>query len=96
MTFLANGTGNLTNLARFVEDEEKFETNTTVMVYSPNLTVDKTTLDPIVLINNTVRFNIVVTNNGDDNLTDVVIRDFYPTEFLQFEDNGEDIWGITC
>ncbi|MBR6993452.1 MAG: DUF11 domain-containing protein, partial [Methanobrevibacter sp.] len=83
-TALTNGTlvNNVT-----AKSNETNDTNDTanVTVYSPNMTVEKVTLDNGVFVNNTVRFVIVVTNTGDCNLSDVkVTEDFNPAE-LKYE-----------
>ena len=57
-----------------------------VTVYSPNMAVQKVTLDNVVFVNNTVRFMIVVTNTGDCDLHNVTVTEIFNSKELEFND----------
>ena len=69
--------------------------NKTVIVYRPNMTVEKVSLNAsdIVYVNNTVAFNITVRNTGDCNLTNVTVVEGYKTsEFAYLNHSNKDVW----
>ena len=81
-TTLVNGTWN--NTANVTCEENRTVKNDTVVVkVDPvvNLTIDKSVDHPVVYVNDTVVFTIVVTNNGPSNATGVVIKDVVPVQF---------------
>ena len=51
--------------------------NNTTVVYLPNMTIQKITLNRTVYVGNNVTFEIIVKNVGDCNLSDVVAREFF-------------------
>uniref|UniRef100_UPI0038644ADC hypothetical protein n=1 Tax=Methanobrevibacter sp. TaxID=66852 RepID=UPI0038644ADC len=78
--FKAKTNGTLFNNVT-VKSNEANETNSTanVTVYSPNMTVEKVSLNKtdFVVVNDTVAFNITVTNTGDSWLSNVTVEDLF-------------------
>ena len=75
------------------------ETNGTnqTKAYLPNMTVEKIANDEIVYVGNTTSFTVVVTNNGDCNLSDVVVTDVdYTTPGLVYADKYDKIGRASC
>lgn len=79
VTFRATSNGTFYNNATDgVGIKEINESNATVTVYNPSLSVEKISLNPIVEIGNKTVFEIIVRNTGDMELSDVfVIEDEY-------------------
>ena len=79
VTFRATSNGTFYNNATDgVGIKEINESNATVTVYNPSLSVEKISLNPIVEIGNRTVFEIIVRNTGDMELSDVfVIEDEY-------------------
>jgi uncharacterized repeat protein (TIGR01451 family) len=89
---LVNGT--LLNQVNVTSNETDNKTgNNTTTVYKPNMSVQKITIDKVVLIEGNVSFMIVVTNTGDCNLTNVKVTEIYNSNELSFIDyDNKDKW----
>ena len=77
-----NGTGHIVNFANITVNQDNLANNSTDGADSTvdvpttvNLTISKTSDLSIVRVGNIVTYNITVTNNGPDNLTDIVVED---------------------
>ena len=60
----------------------------------PNMTVEKITIDKVVFVGDNVTFMIVVTNNGNCNLSDIKVSEIYNSDELTLlrivdDDNGK-------
>ncbi len=92
VVFNTTGEGNFTNVvvvkANYTENKTA-ENNTTVV--KPMFTVEKISLDPIVPLNNLTRFQIVVRNVGQTELTGVFIEetDYEELTYVTFIDTEE-------
>ncbi|MBE6490484.1 MAG: DUF11 domain-containing protein [Methanobrevibacter sp.] len=97
---LTNGT--FVNVA--VVNTTSNETNTknnnasnTTVVYLPNMTIQKITLNKTVYVGENVTFEIVVKNVGDCNLSDVIVREFFDSNELEYLDyTNKDKWSNTA
>ncbi|MBE6498099.1 MAG: DUF11 domain-containing protein, partial [Methanobrevibacter sp.] len=71
--------------------------NNTTVVYLPNMTIQKITLNKTVYVGENVTFEIVVKNVGDCNLSDVVVREFFDSTELEYLDyTNKDKWSNTA
>ena len=72
-------------------NESNNNANKTVVVYRPNMTVEKVSLNgtDFVVINDAVAFNITVTNTGDCNLTNVTVTEKYSAGQLTYKDHSD-------
>ena len=76
IAFNTTRTGTFTNVVVAGSDKtENKTTNNTTTVYKPDLKVEKITIDPIVVVGNQVRFEIVVSNIGQKALSNVFIEE---------------------
>ncbi len=70
--------------------------NNTTVVYLPNMTIQKITLNKTVYVRENVTFEIIVKNVGDCNLSDVVVREFFDSSELEYLDyTNKDKWSST-
>lgn len=66
------------------------DTDNETIIYSPNMTVSKVTLTPVVICGNQTTFQIIVKNTGDMNLTDVFVleKSYDGLTYDSFEGTG--------
>ena len=90
-TTLVNGT--LVNTVNATSNEsDNKTTNNNTTVYRPNMTVEKVSLNETVVVGDNVYFEIVVTNTGDCDLTDVKVSEIYSSDELSLVDFAGANW----
>ena len=83
--------GNFTNVVVAGSDKTENKTaNNTTTVLTPDLTVEKVALTPVVKIGDQVRFEIIVRNTGESVLTNVFVEEssYDGLTYDSFIDNG--------
>ena len=91
--FFTNKTGNLNNHINVKSDYLKpISAYNSTFVLQPNLDIKKTSLDEIVILNSQVRFEIMVNNSGEINLTNIKVTEKYPNELVYDSFIGIDEW----
>ncbi|WP_149732843.1 DUF11 domain-containing protein, partial [Methanobrevibacter millerae] len=83
--------GNFTNVVVAGSNEtDNKTTNNTTTVLVPDFTVEKVTLTPAVKIGNQVKFEIIVRNTGEAELTNVFVEESFYNGLIydSFVDNG--------
>ena len=81
--FNTTKTGNFTNvIVAGSENADNKTTNNTTKVVKPEFTVEKISLNSLVAIGDQVTFEIVVTNTGVVDLTNVVVKEEIPDELV--------------
>ena len=89
LTFTVIGAGNVTNVVVVNSTETGNETrqaNNTTYVIGPDFEVRKVALNATAEVGDNITFTIVVTNTGNANLSNVTVRENYPSslEFVSF------------
>lgn len=87
LTFKVTKAGNLTNNVTTGLGNRTFGNDTVnITVYTPNMTVEKVSLNAtdFVVVNDTVAFNITVTNTGDCILGNVNVTEVYKDDEFEY------------
>ncbi len=89
ITFKAIDGGNLTNVVTVNGSDMSASGNESVYVKESSFTVEKTALNKTAHIGDNIVYTIVVTNTGNLNLTNITLKEQYPSslEFVSFEGN---------
>ena len=89
ITFKAIDGGNLTNVVTVNGSDMSASGNESVYVKESSFTVEKTALNKTAHIGDNIVYTIVVTNTGNLNLTNITLKEQYPSslEFVSFECN---------
>ena len=75
--------GNITNTINVTSDEtENLTVDNTTQVFSPDLSVQKVTLNETITVGNDVYFMVVVTNTGDCDLGNVTVYEIFNSNEL--------------
>ncbi|MBQ2653645.1 MAG: DUF11 domain-containing protein [Methanobrevibacter sp.] len=92
--FTAKVNGTIVNTVNATSKETKnVTTHNSTLVVNPDMTVEKITLNETVVIGDDVYFMIVVTNTGDCDLSDVVVKESYSSDELTLKDfSNKDLW----
>ena len=85
LSFKVKTNGTLTNIAvSGIGENETGNNNTTITVYTPELSIEKVSLTSTVVLGQTARFEIIVKNNGDSDLHNVIVTE-NPSQGLVFD-----------
>ena len=82
ITFNVVSLGNITNPIDVVFEDENKSANDTIFAIKAQLTVDKISLNRTDYVGNQSGFDIIVTNTGNVDLSNVTLIEDYPKEFI--------------
>ena len=82
ITFKVVSLGNITNPIDVVFDDKNKTTNDTIFAIKAEINVDKISLNRTVYVGNQSGFDIIVTNTGNIDLSNVTLLEDYPKELI--------------
>lgn len=90
VNFNTTTNGTFTNYVGVASNMSEGNAESTVNVLKPQMTVEKVTLTPKVILGDISKYEIIVHNNGQTDLTDVVVEELPDASLVydHYQDNG--------